>query len=64
MGLTCAQKSLLVATPVLVGSLGRILAGALTDRYGGRLMFTVLILASDPVRAAGRLRREPRGPTA
>jgi MFS transporter, NNP family, nitrate/nitrite transporter len=48
MGLTSTQKSLLVATPVLVGSLGRILAGALTDRFGGRLMFTVLLLATAP----------------
>ena len=48
MGLTATQKSLLVATPVLVGSLGRILAGALTDKFGGRLMFTVLLLATAP----------------
>jgi MFS transporter, NNP family, nitrate/nitrite transporter len=48
MGLSSAQKSLLVATPVLVGSLGRILAGALTDRFGGRLMFTVLMLMTAP----------------
>src|SRR6478609_8121910 len=48
MGLSSGQKSLLVATPVLVGSLGRILAGVLTDRFGGRLMFTVLLLATAP----------------
>jgi MFS transporter, NNP family, nitrate/nitrite transporter len=48
MGLTSGQKSLLVATPVLVGSVGRILAGALTDRFGGRTMFTVLLLATAP----------------
>jgi NNP family nitrate/nitrite transporter-like MFS transporter len=42
LGLSATQKSLLVAIPVLVGSLGRIATGALTDRYGGRLMFTVL----------------------
>jgi NNP family nitrate/nitrite transporter-like MFS transporter len=48
MGLSSGEKSLLVATPVLVGSLGRILAGALTDRFGGRLMFTVLMLATAP----------------
>ncbi|WP_019145844.1 MFS transporter [Aeromicrobium massiliense] len=46
--LTSSQKSLLVAIPVLVGSLGRILAGALTDRFGGRLMFPVLLAASAP----------------
>ena len=39
-GLTSGQKALLVATPVLVGSLGRIVSGALTDRFGGRVMFT------------------------
>lgn len=48
MGLSAGEKSLLVATPVLVGSLGRILAGALTDRFGGRVMFTVLLLATAP----------------
>jgi NNP family nitrate/nitrite transporter-like MFS transporter len=48
LGLSSGEKSLLVATPVLVGSLGRILAGALTDRFGGRLMFTVLMLATAP----------------
>ncbi|MCD9153609.1 MFS transporter [Aeromicrobium duanguangcaii] len=48
LDLSSGQKSLLVATPVLVGSVGRILAGALTDRYGGRVMFTVLLLISAP----------------
>ncbi|MFV0254149.1 MAG: MFS transporter [Beutenbergiaceae bacterium] len=36
------QVSMLVATPVIVGSVGRILTGALTDRFGGRVMFTAL----------------------
>jgi NNP family nitrate/nitrite transporter-like MFS transporter len=50
LGLSANQKALLVATPVLVGALGRIVAGALTDRYGGRLMFTVLsALSAVPV---------------
>jgi MFS transporter, NNP family, nitrate/nitrite transporter len=48
MGLSSTQKSVLVATPVLVGSLGRIVAGALTDRFGGRLMFTILLLLTTP----------------
>ncbi|WP_250287187.1 MFS transporter [Streptomyces atroolivaceus] len=39
LGLSSFQQSLLVAVPVLVGSLGRIPAGALTDKYGARLMF-------------------------
>jgi NNP family nitrate/nitrite transporter-like MFS transporter len=34
-----SDVALMVAVPVLVGSLGRIIVGALTDRYGGRLMF-------------------------
>lgn len=46
MGLDSTQASLLIATPVLVGSLGRILTGAFTDRFGGRLMFTILTAAS------------------
>ena len=46
LALSPTQASLLVAMPVLVGSLGRVPVGALTDRYGGRVMFTVLTLAS------------------
>jgi NNP family nitrate/nitrite transporter-like MFS transporter len=46
LNLDATRTSLLIATPVLVGSVGRILTGALTDRYGGRLMFTVLTAAS------------------
>jgi NNP family nitrate/nitrite transporter-like MFS transporter len=36
--LSSFQQALLVAVPVLVGSLGRIPVGALTDRFGGRVM--------------------------
>lgn len=42
-GLT-TDASLMVAIPVLVGSLGRILAGAYTDRFGGRLMMPLISL--------------------
>ncbi|MFD3871926.1 nitrate/nitrite transporter [Streptomyces sp. NPDC058623] len=42
LGLSSFQQSLLVAIPVLVGSVGRIPAGALTDRYGARLMFPLV----------------------
>ncbi|MFE6662590.1 MFS transporter [Streptomyces sp. NPDC057697] len=42
MGLTSFEQSLLVAVPVLVGSLGRIPVGALTDKYGARLMFPLV----------------------
>lgn len=48
LGLTTNQKALLVATPVIVGSVGRIVAGAFTDRFGGRVMFTALLLATAP----------------
>ena len=39
LGLSSFQQSLVVATPVIVGSLGRIPVGALTDRLGARVMF-------------------------
>jgi NNP family nitrate/nitrite transporter-like MFS transporter len=44
--LTAFQQAVLVAVPVLVGSLGRIPVGALTDRYGGRVMFPIISLAT------------------
>ncbi|WP_277212951.1 MFS transporter [Isoptericola croceus] len=37
--LTDFEVSVLVAVPVIVGSLGRIPMGALTDRFGARVMF-------------------------
>jgi len=40
--LSQSEVSLMVAVPVVVGSLGRIVVGALTDRYGGRLMFPIV----------------------
>ncbi|MEP6651293.1 MAG: MFS transporter, partial [Lapillicoccus sp.] len=40
------QVSLIVAVPVIVGSLGRIPVGALTDKYGGREMFVIVSLAT------------------
>ncbi|MCX4677432.1 MFS transporter [Streptomyces sp. NBC_01433] len=42
LGLSSFQQSFLVAVPVIVGSLGRIPVGALTDKYGARLMFPVV----------------------
>jgi NNP family nitrate/nitrite transporter-like MFS transporter len=41
-----SDVALLVAVPVLVGSLGRILVGALTDRFGGRVMFPLISAAT------------------
>lgn len=46
LDLTSFQQALLVAVPVVVGSLGRIPVGALTDRYGGRVMFPAVSLAT------------------
>jgi NNP family nitrate/nitrite transporter-like MFS transporter len=37
-----SDVALLVAVPVVVGSLGRIIVGGLTDRYGGRVMFPIV----------------------
>lgn len=44
LDLTGVQQSVLVAVPVIVGSLGRIPVGALTDRIGARTMFPVVTL--------------------
>jgi NNP family nitrate/nitrite transporter-like MFS transporter len=41
-----SDVALMVAVPVIVGSLGRILVGALTDRYGGRVMFPLVSAVS------------------
>ncbi|MFG3700766.1 nitrate/nitrite transporter [Micromonospora sp. NPDC047620] len=46
LGLSFAAQSLLVAVPVVVGSLGRIPVGALTDRYGARLVFPLVSVAT------------------
>lgn len=37
-----SQQAFVVAVPVIVGSVGRIPVGALTDRYGGRVMFPIV----------------------
>lgn len=46
LGLSFAAQSLLVAVPVVVGSLGRIPIGVLTDRFGARIMFPAVSLAT------------------
>jgi MFS transporter, NNP family, nitrate/nitrite transporter len=40
--LSAFQQALIVAVPVVVGALGRIPVGALTDRFGGRVMFPIV----------------------
>ncbi len=46
LSLSSSQQALLVAVPVIVGSLGRIPVGALTDRFGGRVMFPLVSAAT------------------
>lgn len=46
LGLSDTQFGLLVATPVLTGSISRIFLGIWTDQYGGRLVFTLVMVAS------------------
>ncbi|GAA1523697.1 NNP family nitrate/nitrite transporter-like MFS transporter [Agromyces terreus] len=63
LGLDEGQISLMLATPVLVGALGRIVVGALTDRFGGRKMFAAVLLISAPavllVALAGEIKSFP-----
>jgi MFS transporter, NNP family, nitrate/nitrite transporter len=44
LGLSAQATALLVAVPVLLGSLARLPAGLLTDRLGGRILFPLLFL--------------------
>jgi len=48
MGLTSSQTAIVVAMPVFVGALGRIVVGSLTDRFGGRIMFTAVLVCTVP----------------
>ncbi|HEY7224142.1 MAG TPA: MFS transporter [Micromonosporaceae bacterium] len=60
LGLGFAAQSLLVAVPVIVGSLGRVPVGALTDRLGARVMFPAVSLATIvPVLALAYVRSYP-----
>jgi MFS transporter, NNP family, nitrate/nitrite transporter len=43
-GLSAKAKSLMIAIPVLLGAVGRIPAGMLADRFGGRRVFAALLL--------------------
>ncbi len=46
LGLNDTQFGILVATPILTGSLSRIFLGVWADQYGGRLIFTLQMLAT------------------
>lgn len=55
--LDATQTALLVAVPVLLGSLARIPMGMLADRFGGRAVFTVLMLVvAIPTALVGAMR--------
>ena len=45
-GLSAKAKSLMIAIPVLLGALGRVPAGMLADRFGGRRVFAALLVFS------------------
>lgn len=42
--LSFVQKSVLIAIPVLLGSIGRLPMGILADKFGGRVVFGVLLV--------------------
>jgi NNP family nitrate/nitrite transporter-like MFS transporter len=44
LGLNDSEFGLLIATPVLTGALSRMFLGVLSDRFGGRRVFAVLML--------------------
>jgi NNP family nitrate/nitrite transporter-like MFS transporter len=46
LGLSEAQFGLLIGMPILTGSLIRIVLGIWTNRYGGRLVYTVTMVAA------------------
>ena len=45
LGLNNTQFGLLTATPILLGALMCLPLGVWTDRFGGRVVFTILLLA-------------------
>ncbi|WP_308196808.1 MFS transporter [Sinomonas terrae] len=49
MGLNPGQTGALVAMPVLVGAIGRVPVGVLTDRFGGRRILAVVLVATAPL---------------
>ncbi len=44
--LSATEKSVLIAIPVLLGSIGRLFSGMLADRFGGRNTFSALLVFS------------------
>jgi NNP family nitrate/nitrite transporter-like MFS transporter len=48
LGLSETQFGLLIATPILTGSISRLPLGILTDLFGGRRVFTILMICIVP----------------
>lgn len=46
LGLSDTQFGILVATPILTGSLSRVFLGVWADQYGGRIIFTLQMVAT------------------
>lgn len=46
LGLSPIEVSVAIAIPVLLGSVGRIPLGLLTDRFGGRIIFSIVMACS------------------
>ena len=46
LGLNDTQFGLLVGTPILTGSLIRLMLGIWTDQYGGRIVYTAVMLSA------------------
>ena len=62
LGLNETQFGILVATPVLTGSLIRVPLGMWTDKFGGRIVFFILMLTTViPIWLIVRLVNTPRG---
>ena len=63
MHLNPGTTSLLVAMPIFIGAIGRIPIGGLTDKYGGRIMMSLVLAVSAPlvllVGVAGSMKSVP-----
>lgn len=46
LGLSDTQFGILIATPILTGSLSRLILGIWADQYGGRIIMTLTMMAS------------------
>ena len=54
LGLSDTQTSIMISIPVILGSLLRIPLGLITDRVGGRVVFTGMLFYSAGCRCSAR----------